>query len=56
MLWGKNIDLNQFKSDFMSVAIEESQIEFEETIDGRGGWVIPKSFHIKMDSMGGQHL
>ena len=33
-LQGKNIDLNNFKSDFLSNMIEDSQLNFEDTRDG----------------------
>ena len=33
-LQGKNIDLNNFKSDFLSNMIEDSQLGFEDTRDG----------------------
>ena len=34
-LWVKRIDLNSFKSDFLSDTIEESQLDFEYNRDGK---------------------
>ena len=36
-MWGKNIDLNNFKTDVLYDAIEESWIDFEYTKYGKGG-------------------
>ena len=41
-LQGKNIDLNHFKSDVLSDAIEYSRINFEDTVDGKGDLSNPK--------------
>ena len=41
-LQGKNIDLNNYKSDFMSNMIEEYQLNFEDTRDVKGGLSNPK--------------
>ena len=41
---GKNINLNNFKSDLLSDAIEESRIENEDTRDGKGELSNPKEF------------
>ena len=37
MLQVKNIDLNSFKSDVLSDAIEESRLDFEDTRDVKWG-------------------
>ena len=42
-LWG-NINLNNFKTDILADSIEESQIDFEDTRDGKGGLIKPKEF------------
>ena len=47
MLWGKNIDLNYFKSDVMSDAIEEYQLNFEDTRDGKADLSNPKELSHK---------
>ena len=41
-LWGKIIDLNNFKSDILADAIKESQIDFEDTRDEKGEQSKPK--------------
>ena len=43
-LWGKIIDLNNFKTDIISGAIDKSQLEFEYTRDGKGRLSKPKEF------------
>ena len=43
-LWSKNIDLNHFKSDVLSGTVEESQIDFEYNIYGKGGMSCHKEF------------
>ena len=43
-LRGKIIDLNNFKTDIIADAIEESRIDFEDTKDGKGGLSKPKEF------------
>ena len=42
MLRGKIIDLNNFNTDILADSIEESRIDFEDTIDGKGGLSNPK--------------
>lgn len=34
-LWGKSIELDNFNSDILSDTIEEYQIEYEDTRDGK---------------------
>ena len=54
---GKNIDLNNFKRDVLSDVIEESRLNFEDTIDGKAGLSNAKQFsYEKVDSMVGQNL
>ena len=36
-LWGKIININNFKTDIISGAIEESWLDFEDTRDGKWG-------------------
>ena len=36
-LRGKLIDLNNFKTDIIYDAIEDSRLDFEDTRDGKGG-------------------
>ena len=43
-LRGKIINLNNFKIDILSDAIEESRIDVEDTRDGKGGLINPKEF------------
>ena len=43
-LWGKIIDLNNFKTDILTDAISESWIDFEDTRDGKGELIKPKEF------------
>ena len=43
-LWGKIIDLNNFKTDILADVIEESRIYFEDTRDGKGELRKPKEF------------
>ena len=43
-LWGKIIDLNNFKTDIISDAIDKSRLEFEYTRDGKGRLSKPKEF------------
>ena len=43
----KFIDLNKFKTDIIADAIEESQIYFEDTRDGKGELIKPKHFSHK---------
>ena len=43
-LWGKIIDLNKFKTDILDYAIEESRLDFEDIIDGKGEPSKPKEF------------
>ena len=38
------MDLNNFKSDVISDAIDESRLDFEDTTDGKGGVRKPKEF------------
>ena len=42
MLWVKIVDLNNFKTNILSGAIEESRIDFEDTRDGKGELSKPK--------------
>ena len=50
MLQNKNIDLNHFKSDVMSGAIEDSRLNFEDYRYGKGDLVNTKAFFTwKMD-------
>ena len=41
-LRGKIINLNNFKTDIIADAIEEFQIDFEDTRDGKGELIKPK--------------
>ena len=41
-LQGESIGLNEFKSDILSDAIEESNIDFEDTRGGKGDLINPK--------------
>ena len=41
-LRGKIIDLNNFKTDILDDATEESRIDFEDTRDEKGGLIKPK--------------
>ena len=43
-LRGKIIDLNNFKTDILADAIEESWLDFEDTRDGKGELRKPKEF------------
>ena len=43
-LRGKIINLNNFKTDILSDAIEESLLDFEDTSDGKGEMSKPKYF------------
>ena len=43
-LQGIIIDLNDFKTDMISYAIEESRIDFEDTRDGKGDLIKLKEF------------
>ena len=43
-LRGKIIDLDKFKIDILADAIDESRIDFEDTIDGKGGLSKTKEF------------
>ena len=43
-LRGKIIDLNNFKTDIFADAIEDFWIDFEYTIDVKGGLINPKYF------------
>ena len=45
---GKIIDLNKFKTDILDDAIEESQNDFEDTRDGKGGLRKSKIYHMKI--------
>ena len=50
MLRGKNIDLNHFKNDVLSDAIEEYQVYFEDTRGGKGELSKTKQFsHEKLN-------
>ena len=50
MLRGKNIDLNHFKNDVLSDAIEEYQVYFEDTRGGKGELSKTKEFsHERMN-------
>ena len=52
-LWDENIDLNNFRSDIISDAIEEYRLDFKNTRYGKWELINPKDFfHKKMDSMG----
>ena len=44
MLRGKNIDLDNFKSDVLSEAIEDSWLNLEDTRGGKGELIKPKYF------------
>ena len=39
---GKIIDLNNFKTDILADAIEDSRLYFEDTRDRKGEMIIPK--------------
>ena len=57
MLWGKNFDLNNFKSDVLYDAIEESRLDFEDNRYDKGELSKTKYvFTQKMDSIRGHHL
>ena len=43
-LWGKIIDLNNFKTDILAGAIEESRLDLEDTRYGKGDLRKPKEF------------
>ena len=43
-LRGNIINLNNFKTDILADAIEESRIDFEDTRDGKGDLSKPKEF------------
>ena len=43
-LQGKIIDLNNFKTDILDDATEESRLDFEDTRDGKGDLSNPKYF------------
>ena len=43
-LWGKIIDLNNFKTGILDDAIQYSRLDFEETRDGKGEMSKPKEF------------
>ena len=43
-LRGKTIDLNDFKTDIISGAIDEYRLYFEDTRDGKGDLSKPKEF------------
>ena len=50
-LWGKIINLNNFKNDNIADAIEESRIDFEDTKYGKGEISKPKDLsHEKWDT------
>ena len=50
-LWGKIINLNNFKNDNIADAIEESRIDFEDTRYGKGEISKPKDLsHEKWDT------
>ena len=46
-LRGKIIDLNKFKTDIISDAIEESWIDSEDTRDGEGEMINPKELSLE---------
>ena len=46
-LWGKVINLNNFKTDILAYAIEEPQFDLEDKRDGRGELRKPKEFSHK---------
>ena len=41
---GKNIDINNFKTDILADDIEEYQLDFEDTRYVKGGTINPKEF------------
>ena len=41
-IWGDIINLNNFKNDSLADIIEDSQINFEDKIDGKGELSKPK--------------
>ena len=41
-LWGKIIDINNFMTDIIDNAIEDSRLDFEDTRDGKGELSKPK--------------
>ena len=43
-LRGKIIDLNNFKTDILADDIDESRLDFEDTIDEKGDLIKPKYF------------
>ena len=43
-LRGKIFDLNNFKTDILADAIEESRLDFEDTRYGKGELIKPKEF------------
>ena len=43
-LRGNIININNFKTDIIADAIEESQIDFEDTRDVKGELIKPKEF------------
>ena len=45
MLKGKPIDLNTFKSDIMYEYIDYCQLDFQDTIYGKGGFNNSKEFY-----------
>ena len=44
MLRGKVVDLNKFKTDIITDDIEESRVDFKDTIDRKGGLSNSKEF------------
>ena len=42
MLWDDNIDLNTFKSNILSGAIEDYRFDFEDSRDSKGEMSNPK--------------
>ena len=44
MMRSKIIDINNFETYILADAIEESQLDFEYTRDGKGGLINPKEF------------
>ena len=46
-LQGKIIDINNFKTDILADAIENSRLDFEYTRDGKGELINPKSTRMK---------
>ena len=43
-LWGKIIDINNFKTDILADVIEEPRLDFEDTRYGKGELSKPKEF------------